>query len=185
MGTREGIGDRLRAAAFAELQAIHGFRWAADRFTQEVSAELRLDWLRLAQEEEKHMNWLLARLEGLGIPLRERPVSDFLWRSFLTCTSARAFCHYIAGAEERGRDAGLRFAKRMQQFDPISAEIFGQIAEEEKSHIELAYRYFPLSTRPFDLANQTPMRAAATAVSPTDSPIQAPNDSSFALPKHR
>lgn len=142
IGTKDGIGDRLRAASFAEVQALTGFRWAAERF-EDASLELRADWLRLALEEEKHLGWLKGRMDELGIDLRERPVSDFLWRSFMKCASAREFCHYIAGAEERGRAAGLRFGERMKAFDSVSAEIFRKIADEELSHIELAYRYYP------------------------------------------
>ena len=32
LNTREGLGDRMRTAAFAEFQAIAAFRWAAEHF---------------------------------------------------------------------------------------------------------------------------------------------------------
>jgi uncharacterized ferritin-like protein (DUF455 family) len=139
--TKDGIGDRLRAAAFAEIQARDAFNWAADRF-EDAAPELREAWRRLAKAEEKHLTWLLNRMKDLGIDVRERKVSDLLWRSLIGCTSAREFALFMANSEERGRKAGERFSQAMAQIDPISAEIFGKIAEEEVEHIALAQRHF-------------------------------------------
>ena len=38
--TRDGIGDRLRSAAFAEIQAREAFLWADIRFADEAPEEL-------------------------------------------------------------------------------------------------------------------------------------------------
>jgi len=139
--TLPGIGDRLRTAAFAELQAREAFRWAADTFT-DAAQELRQAWLGLANEEEKHMNWLLARMQTLGLSITERKVSDMLWQSLMTCKTGREFAAFIATAEERGRKAGVRFKEAMAKTDPESARIFGQIAKEEVAHIEIAKRFY-------------------------------------------
>jgi uncharacterized ferritin-like protein (DUF455 family) len=145
ISTPQGVGDRLRAAAFAELQAREAFEWAA-RTYDDAPEELRGAWHTLAQAEERHLNWLLSRAAALGVDLRERKVSDQLWVSLTRCKSAREFAIYMAEAEDRGRKAGERFAVAMKEADPESARIFGQIALEERSHIELAERFFPRET---------------------------------------
>jgi uncharacterized ferritin-like protein (DUF455 family) len=138
----DGIGDRLRAAAFAELQAYHAFLWAADRF-EDTPPALKSAWRGLALAEQRHLRWLLDRMESLGIPVPGRKVSDQLWHSLVSCKSAHEFAIYMASAEERGRRAGERFFEAMRGSDPITAEIFRKIAEEEIEHIRLAERFFP------------------------------------------
>ncbi len=140
--TLEGIGDRLRAAAFAEIQAREAFLWAADTF-QDAPESLKTAWRGLALAEQRHLDWLLNRMQELGIKVEDRLVSDHLWHSLISCKTAREFALFMANAEDRGRIAGERFQKGLAQIDPISAEIFGKIAEEEIAHIELAFRYFP------------------------------------------
>jgi uncharacterized ferritin-like protein (DUF455 family) len=137
------VGDRLRSAAFAELQARTAFLWAAERFP-EAPGPLRDAWLRLAAEEDKHLGWLLARMDEIGADVAERPVSAQLWESFISCTSARQFAQWMAGAEERGQEAGERFARRLGGVDSVSAALFAQIAKEEAGHVALAKRYLPL-----------------------------------------
>lgn len=138
----EGIADRLRAAAFAEFQALRAFEWAA-RVFQDAPEELRAGWLHLAEEEKKHMRWLLERLKELGFSVEERRVSTRLWDSLSRCPDARSFARFMASAEDRGRIAGERFFEAMKKVDPTSAEIFRKIAEEEVKHIQLAERFFP------------------------------------------
>jgi rubrerythrin len=135
------VGDRLRAAAFAEIQARDAFLWAAETF-EDASPELRAAWKNLATSEQRHLDWLLRRMNELGIPIQERRVSDQLWISLTSCKSARDFALYMASAEERGRRAGERFHAELQTRDPETAQIFGKIAEEEIAHIELARRFF-------------------------------------------
>lgn len=140
--TREGVTDRIRAAAFAEIQAREAFLWAADRF-DDAPQSLKRAWRALAQAEDRHLNWLLTRLADLGSDVKDRRVSDFLWESLIGCTSAREFAHFMANAEERGRQAGVRFHQALFATDPVTAEIFRKIAEEEVAHIALATQYFP------------------------------------------
>lgn len=138
----EGVADRLRAAAFAEIQAREAFLWAASTFEAEAPAGLCAAWRGLAREEDKHLGWLLGRLSELGFLPNERPVSDYLWQSFMQCRSAEEFARFMANAEDRGRIAGERFYQALQVTDPISAEIFRKIAAEEIAHIRLAERFF-------------------------------------------
>lgn len=139
--------DRLRAAAFAEIQACEAFLWAASRFA-DAPEGLRTAWRELAAAEDKHMGWLLARMVELGLSVTERPVSDHLWDSFMGCTDAATFAHYMANAEERGRLAGERFYLALEKRDPVTARIFKDIAVEELEHIRLAHRHFPLEPNP-------------------------------------
>ncbi len=153
LGTRGGLEDRLRSAAFAEIQAREAFLWAAKKF-DETPSELRVAWGKLAVEEDKHMNWLLVRMQELGFEVKARKVSLRLWDSFMACKSAQGFATYMASAEERGRKAGERFWLSLRDSDPVSAEIFRKIAEEEKEHIALAERFFPGSVTTY-LNSQT------------------------------
>ncbi len=135
----------MRTAAFAEMQAERAFRRAAEIYT-DAPESLRAAWLELADEEARHLKWLMDRMLELQIDIRERPVSDSLWQSLSSCPDAKSFCHFIADSEERGRRAGQRFHDVLLEKDPVTAKIFGDIAREEVRHIALAYRYFPLET---------------------------------------
>jgi uncharacterized ferritin-like protein (DUF455 family) len=140
--TPEGVGDRLRSAAFAEIQAREAFLWAASEFT-DAPEPLKRAWIALSQAEDRHLEWLLQRMSELNIDIKARKVSDYLWISLITCKSAREFALYMASAEERGRKAGVRFQQALQATDSKTANIFGKIAEEEVAHIALAEKYFP------------------------------------------
>jgi rubrerythrin len=135
--TKEGLGDRLRFVAFAEKQAVEAFKLAATVFT-DAAPRVREIWLQLSREEEKHLQWLLVRMSELGISTDERPQSLSLWHSFDRCTSAPEFAKFMSNAEDRGRIAGEQFYETLLTIDPVTAEIFKRIAEEEVLHIELA-----------------------------------------------
>jgi rubrerythrin len=141
LSTPEGLGDRLRFVAFAEKQATHAFSSAAEIFSDQP-AEVKKVWRTLATEEQKHLNWLLTRMQELEVDPSERPVSLALWRSFDHCGTARHFAEFMASAEERGRIAGEQFYQTLLEIDPITAQIFNQIAIEEQEHILLAQSIF-------------------------------------------
>lgn len=164
INTVEGVGDRLRTAAFAEIQAREAFLWAAKTFT-DAPEGLTRDWIKLAAEEDKHLNWLLNRMKELNIDVRDREVSEWLWDSFMICKTARDFTLFMSNAEERGRKAGVRFYQTLLKTDPISAKIFGQIAKEEIEHIRLAETYFPghLPVEPNPLAPREVSPNSATS----------------------
>jgi uncharacterized ferritin-like protein (DUF455 family) len=151
IGSQDGVGDRLRAAAFAELQAREAFAWAADAF-EDAPPRLRATWRTLADAEDRHLGWLVDRMAALGIDPAGRAVSDGLWHSLAGCTDAEVFCRYMADAEERGRRAGERIGRQLAGVDGITAAIFAKIAEEEVAHIAVAQRFFgPASpTDPLD-----------------------------------
>lgn len=139
--TLEGLGDRMRTAAFAEYQAIEAFRWAADRF-EDVPRQLRDDWRAQVREEIKHHELICARMKELGIGLRDRPVSSRLSESLKECSSGKEFCLKMAGAEERGRQAAIRLIEALADRDPVTAAIFQEIADDEVAHVALAKTYF-------------------------------------------
>ena len=135
--TVEGLGDRLRFVAFAELQAVHAFSAAAHLYADTPPAAREL-WLTLSREEEKHFQLLIARMKELGVEPSERPQSLALWQSFDRCNTAREFAVFMAKAEDRGRHAGEQFYETLLKIDLVTAELFKRIAEEEKEHIRLA-----------------------------------------------
>ncbi len=137
--TPEGLGDRLRFVAFAEKQAMEAFRLAAHLFPDSSPLQ-RESWLRLSDEELKHLSWLLKRMEELGVDPGERPQSLALWNSFDRCETADQFAVFMSNAEERGRIAGEQFHETLKSTDPVTAEIFRKIAEEEVEHIRIAER---------------------------------------------
>lgn len=145
LGAPEGLGDRLRTAAFAERQAREAFDWAADALA-DASDGLREAWRRLAREEDKHLGWLLARMSELGVGPAERPVSTRLWESLSACRGAREFAALMVRAEERGRAAEESFARALAGRDPATAAIFARIAREEEEHIALSSRYLDETT---------------------------------------
>lgn len=141
--TVEGLGDRLRFVAFAERQAARAFREAAERFT-DAPKGLKEAWLWVSQEEAKHEAWLLKRLEELNQDVAGVPVALDLYLSFEKCRSAQEFAIYMSNAEERGRVAGERFGEVLRSRDPVTAEIFAQIAREETDHVAMVSRFFNL-----------------------------------------
>ncbi len=147
INTPEGLGDRMRVAAFAELQAREAFRWAADTLL-DADAELRAAWRRISDDEDRHLNLLLGRMAELGVKPEARLVSDRLWRSLRACRTAREFLAYMKTAEERGRAAEESFRRQFAERDPVTAAIFGRIADDEAEHIALAARAAGLTPPP-------------------------------------
>ncbi len=142
LDTFEGVGDRLRTAAFAEIQAREAFLWGSIHF-EDASSDLKNAWIELSRAEDRHLQSLLQRMSELKIEIQSRRVSDQLWISLISCKTAQEFALYMASAEERGRKAGVRFHEALAQTDPVTAQIFGKIAEEEVEHVALAEKFFP------------------------------------------
>lgn len=139
--TPDGVGDRMRTAAFAELQAIHAFRWAAATF-DDAPDGLRDAWLSQVPDEELHYAMIMERMAELGVDPAERPVSLWLWRSLEACTTAREFCLRIVLAEERGRRAGSALSDHLAERDPATAAVFRRIVDDEVGHVALAETWF-------------------------------------------
>lgn len=133
----EGIADRLRVVAFAELQARDAFNWGADHF-ESAPEEWRANWREFALVENRHAQMLLDRMGELGIDPAARKVTDKLTRTCRAATDPLLFLFLLSGAEERGMEAGFVLGREMQPHDAKSAAIFQQIAEEEVLHVDTA-----------------------------------------------
>ena len=151
IGTLAGLGDRMRSAAFAELQAVRAFQWAATHY-EDASTELKNDWLAVVPEETSHYHSILTRMSELSISIDERPVSLRLWNSLEKCKSAEEFCIYICSAEERGRLAGIRLCNAIKSTDSRTYNIFKSIVLEELSHISIATKHFNWKPEPTTLS---------------------------------
>ncbi len=134
----EGVTDRLRLVAFAEVQARDAFYWGAERFAGKIPEELRATWIRFAEVEERHANMLLQRLSDLGGEPGARAVSDKLNRLCRAAEDPIHFLFLLSSAEERGMESGLLLGKQMESVDITSAAIFRTIAEEEVEHVQMA-----------------------------------------------
>lgn len=133
----EGVADRLRVVAFAELQAREAFLLGARRFP-EAPARWRDAWVSFAAVEDRHARMLLQRMEELGVEPGGRLVSDRIWQLCQAAPDWELFFFLLASAEERGMESGFTLAKLMQPVDATSAALFEQIAREEVEHVELA-----------------------------------------------
>lgn len=141
LDTPQGLGDRLRTAAFAEWQAVTAFGWAAERYA-DAPEGLRRSWRDQVADEERHCRLLLGRMEELGFDPAGRPVSDALWRSLRECPTAREFCLFMTGAEERGRQAAVQLSEALVRSDPATSGVFAAIAADEERHVALADLYY-------------------------------------------
>lgn len=141
MMTPEGVGDRMRSAAFAELLAIAAFKWAAGHF-KDVPDELRDSWRDQVADESRHYGMIRRRMEEMGVDVRERKVSLSLWEALQDCATGQDFCIMIAAAEERGRRAGLKLAGHLKNSDPETTAMFLEIAADEETHVALAATHF-------------------------------------------
>lgn len=141
IATPEGVGDRMRTAAFAELQAVHAFGWAAGRY-DDAPPGLADAWRAQVADERRHLRMILDRMAEVGVDPAERTVSLGLWRKLSACGDARSFCILIAQAEERGRRGGLALVEAVADRDPATADVFRTIAQEEEAHVALATEYY-------------------------------------------
>lgn len=137
ISTKEGIADRLRVVAFAELQARDAFLWGASRFPEAPEAWKKV-WTEFAAVEDRHAQMLLNRMVELGVEPGERWVSDKLTKLCKEASDPVTFLFCLSSAEERGMEAGMALGKQMQPHDSVSAALFAQIAEEEVEHVAMA-----------------------------------------------
>ena len=70
----------------------------------------------------------------LGVKVEGRPVSDRLWRRLIQSKTAPEFSALMRDAEARGQAAEESFRKSLAQRDPVTAAIFGRIADDEAEH---------------------------------------------------
>lgn len=134
----DGVADRLRLVAFAEVQARDIFRMGAERFAGVAPDNWLEEWKRFADVEERHAQMLLNRMSDLGFDPGARFVSDKLWRLCKLADDPILFLFLLSSAEERGMEAGFILGEQMKAVDAESAAVFAQIASEEVEHVEFA-----------------------------------------------
>lgn len=134
----EGVADRLRLVAFAEVQARDIFRYGAEKFKDIAPANWIEEWHRFAEVEERHAQMLLNRMSEIGADPGARFVSDKLWRLCKLAEDPILFLFLLSSAEERGMEAGFILGEQMKAVDPTSAAVFAQIASEEVEHVDFA-----------------------------------------------
>ena len=118
LSSPEGVADRLRVVAFAELQARDAFLWGAARFAQEgVAVKWCEAWAAFAAVENRHAQMLLTRMDELKVNPGERVVSDRLTRVCHLAKDPVNFLFYLSSAEERGMEAGFFLGKEMRKYD--------------------------------------------------------------------
>jgi uncharacterized ferritin-like protein (DUF455 family) len=143
LDTSQGVLDRLCFVAFAEKQAENGYLWAVERF--DVDQKIKNAWKKIALDEKRHGRLLLERLFDLGGRVEDTPQNLRLWQSFQKCKTPLEFAYFMATAENRGKQAGEQFYEKLQNIDPVSAQLFQQIAFEEQEHIQINEEYFGFS----------------------------------------
>ncbi len=136
--SREGVADRLRLVAFAELQARDLFRFGAEKFRDSAPREWLSQWTEFSEVEERHAQMLLDRMGVLGVRIEDRMVSDKLSRLCLRAEDPLTFLFLLSSAEERGMEAGFTLGEQMNAYDSASAAVFKQIADEEVAHVAMA-----------------------------------------------
>jgi uncharacterized ferritin-like protein (DUF455 family) len=141
MSHRDGLGDRLRIAAFAELQAVRAFGWASEHF-KDVPISLIEGWERQIPEEKLHFRLIMERMSNLGVRPEKKPVSAKLSETLFTCETGEKFAIEIATAEHKGRLAALKMADYLQDRDPVTTRVFLRIARDEMSHVQLVMDHF-------------------------------------------
>ena len=89
----------------------------------------------MAKEEEFHLQLLLGRMAELRVSVSERAVSDRLWRWLRTSHTTAEFSLRMREAESRGKAAEESFRLSLAERDPVTAAIFGRIADDEAEHL--------------------------------------------------
>lgn len=138
MTAPEGIEDRLRLVAFAELQARDAFLWGALQYKGKAPDPWIKSWEEFARVEDRHAQMLLNRMSEVGADPGARQVSDKLSRLCMASTDPVIFLFLLSSAEERGMESGNILGEQMKAVDPISAQVFLQIASEEVEHVQMA-----------------------------------------------
>jgi uncharacterized ferritin-like protein (DUF455 family) len=133
----------LHAFAHHELQAAELFCWAILSFV-DAPKPFRRGLAKIARDEARHLDLYLRRAEALGARWGDFPVRDWFWQRLV---SAETPAHFVAtmglGFEGANLDHGARFAALFERAgDPESAALVRHVADEERSHVAFASRWF-------------------------------------------
>ncbi len=112
---------------------------------RKLPASFYLDFLRIADDESRHLRWCLQRLSELDSFYGVIPAHNLLWEAGkATRTDLLARLVAIPMVQEaRGLDAGPRLVNKLKGAgDPRSAGIVQQIALEERAHVAVGVYWF-------------------------------------------
>ncbi len=129
----------LHTVAHIELNAIDLAWDTVTRFsTLPLPPEFFSDFVRVADDESRHLGWCLQRLGELGHAYGELPSHNQLWEG--SAASAGDVLARLAVVpcmqEARGLDAGPKLAEKLVgSGDTRSAAVVRRIATEELAHV--------------------------------------------------
>lgn len=136
----------LHNLAHVELNAIDLAWDSMVRF-----AHLRLphvfyeDFVRVADDESRHLGWCLQRLYEVGSRYGDMPAHNLLWDGCIASSNdVRERLAVVPMSQEaRGLDAGSRLAERLVGWgDNVSASIVARITNEERQHVAVGTYWF-------------------------------------------
>lgn len=142
--SEEGRACFLHAIAHIEFNAVNLALDAIYRFRGMPRAFYN-DWLRVAGEEVRHHDLLLARMQALGCEYGDFPVHDGLWevarKTSYSLMSRMALVPCVL--EARGLDVTPPMIQKLVKVgDTESANILQTILDEEVDHVAIGVRWF-------------------------------------------
>jgi len=159
--SREGLQALIHAIAHIEFNAINLAWDAVYRFRGMPEAFYR-DWVRVAEEEARHFEWLQRRLGELDCRYGELPAHDGLW------DMARRTGHDVLVRmalvprvlEARGLDASPKLLEKLSAAGDLrSVRILERIFADEIGHVEIGTRWFRYCCRQRGLAPEATFQA--------------------------
>ena len=103
------------------------------------------DFVRVADDESRHLGWCLQRLYEVGARYGDMPAHNLLWDGCIASSNdVRERLAVVPMSQEaRGLDAGGRLAERLVGWgDNVSAAIVTRISEEERQHVAVGTYWF-------------------------------------------
>jgi uncharacterized ferritin-like protein (DUF455 family) len=135
-----------------ELQAAELMAWAVLAFPETPPA-FRRGLLRIAGDEQRHMDLYAGLLGSLGHHYGELPVRDWFWERVPCVASPAGFVATMGmGLEGGNLDHAARFAARFRAIgDDKAAAIQERVCAEEVPHVRFAIRWFRRFTERFEV----------------------------------
>lgn len=144
LGSHEGRAAFLHAIAHIEFNAIN-LAWDAVARFAGMPERFYDDWARVADDEARHFQLVLARLLDFGHSYGDFPAHDGLWemamRTAHSCLERMALVPRVL--EARGLDVTPAMIDKLSHLgDHASAEVLAVILREEVAHVEIGSRWF-------------------------------------------
>jgi uncharacterized ferritin-like protein (DUF455 family) len=123
--------------------AIELFAWALLAFP-EMPAQLRRGYLRVLEEEQRHLRLYLDRLDAHGSGLGDSPLTDYFWQQIpgirASSNGILAFlCVMGLTFEQANLDYALLYRDGFRDAgDEETAAAIGQVHRDEIRHVRLA-----------------------------------------------